>query len=511
MDAYIEKNIPTSLSVEEKLNRVGSFIASFDYNTSYQSLKSMLLHGKGGDCWASTDAAVIFCKRLGISARACSDESVSIFTGGHMYAVAYADGACYIIEAGYSGTAPRPYAVEKLPSPFISKSNYDGTCTIVNYLGNSSEIVVPEKIDGMTVSKIGLQCFYLANRYVDAGIRSVRLPDTIVSVGISAFYDCSELEYVNLPASLREIGMAAFTGCKKLALDVDAHNEYFTVKNGIVYTKDMKEIVSAYAPEKNCVIEEGVEIIQDYAFYECALDSLRFPDTLKDIGYRAFDDITLKNNAIVLPESVEGIGYGSFYTFFMDSRINITILNKDCVINNTPEEDLYLVDDGRTISFNTIYGYPGSTAQAYAEKHNRVFCSPCEAVLHTGSHNIETGNCALTAVCSSCGVTMKKSAQHKYNYSYSGYYSNTGDPYIGRVCSVCGDADTSPLYWQNLLPGDVDFDGAVTAADARLALRNSVHLSYLSGVQLHACNVDEDDTISAADARLILRRSVNLW
>ena len=62
------------------------------------------------------------------------------------------------------------------------------------------------------------------------------------------------------------------------------------------------------------------------------------------------------------------------------------------------------------------------------------------------------------------------------------------------------------------MPGDVDLDKQITAADARLALRKSVGLeTYAKGsVQYRACDVDFDGNVSAADARLILRASVGL-
>ena len=61
-------------------------------------------------------------------------------------------------------------------------------------------------------------------------------------------------------------------------------------------------------------------------------------------------------------------------------------------------------------------------------------------------------------------------------------------------------------------PGDVDGDGKISSADARLALRRSVSLEdYPAGsAQYLACDVDGDKKASSADARLILRASVGL-
>jgi len=60
--------------------------------------------------------------------------------------------------------------------------------------------------------------------------------------------------------------------------------------------------------------------------------------------------------------------------------------------------------------------------------------------------------------------------------------------------------------------GDVDGDGNVTVADARLALRQAIKLeSYKVGsAQFIACNVDSEGDVTVADARLILRAAIKL-
>ncbi len=58
--------------------------------------------------------------------------------------------------------------------------------------------------------------------------------------------------------------------------------------------------------------------------------------------------------------------------------------------------------------------------------------------------------------------------------------------------------------------GDVDADGKITAADARLALRKSVNLETFTDAQTKAADVDGKPNVTAADARLILRASVGL-
>lgn len=57
---------------------------------------------------------------------------------------------------------------------------------------------------------------------------------------------------------------------------------------------------------------------------------------------------------------------------------------------------------------------------------------------------------------------------------------------------------------------DVNCDGEITAADARLALRHSAKLEYLQSLAYYAADVDGKSGITAADARLILRKAAKI-
>lgn len=58
--------------------------------------------------------------------------------------------------------------------------------------------------------------------------------------------------------------------------------------------------------------------------------------------------------------------------------------------------------------------------------------------------------------------------------------------------------------------GDVNFDGKITAADARLILRSSAGLQLLTSAQMTAADINGDSKITAADARSVLRMAAGL-
>ncbi len=67
-----------------------------------------------------------------------------------------------------------------------------------------------------------------------------------------------------------------------------------------------------------------------------------------------------------------------------------------------------------------------------------------------------------------------------------------------------------PVFSSAAVKGDVNGDGKVTAADARLTLRCSVQLEVFTAAQKKTADINSDSKITAADARTILRMSVGL-
>lgn len=61
-----------------------------------------------------------------------------------------------------------------------------------------------------------------------------------------------------------------------------------------------------------------------------------------------------------------------------------------------------------------------------------------------------------------------------------------------------------------ILIGDVNLDGKVTAADARITLRAAAGLEKLEGTAMLAADIDGSGKVNAADARIILRIAANI-
>jgi len=131
-------------------------------------------------------------------------------------------------------------------------------------------------------------------------VKELNLVEGIEELQEGAFFYNTNLTKVNIPSTLKTIGFNCFATSETNSLCegieefvVSNESEYFKNVNGIVYTKDSKELVIAPMAHKfeNGIynIPEGVEIINDHAFYNCKnLVNISLPSTLKEIGKAPF-------------------------------------------------------------------------------------------------------------------------------------------------------------------------------------------------------------------------------
>lgn len=126
----------------------------------------------------------------------------------------------YILKDGES-----EYVIEKSGSSGIIKA----------YLGNDTNLVVPDVVNGIVPTELG------GNIFKNSNIESIVLPDTVTTIGDNAFYNtplqsitangicnlnkycfygCEQLTDINFP-DLRYIGTEALFGCKSLPQDLE--------------------------------------------------------------------------------------------------------------------------------------------------------------------------------------------------------------------------------------------------------------------------------------------------
>lgn len=290
---------------------------------------------------------------------------------------------------------------------------------ITEYTGLDAEVVIPAEIDGLPVTYIGDGAFE-SNK----GLASVVIPDSVNTIGWSAFSDCIALTSVTLPANLKKLDPYVFKDCKRLTEDIVLLEGITSMESGVfwgcssltsVSLPKYIKTVSAYSFVGCAELEiisftDDLTAIEEYAFYGCAkLQNIVLPETLKIIGAYAFrgcesftefimpDSVqtlgseVLENcvniETVKLSEKLEEIPYETFYKceslkeiiisekvkeigigvfVYCSSLEKITVLNPECKLS-----EYGFV--GGTKEKTVIYGYSGSTAQAFAEKYGYTF------------------------------------------------------------------------------------------------------------------------------------------
>jgi len=191
------------------------------------------------------------------------------------------------------------------------------------------------------------------NAFGLSGVREVILPESIDSIGNSAFCVSKVERVVISPTHKPLTEKLFFAGCKNL--------EEMVFKEGVEYIPEeiankctklsrlslpstLKEIAPGafcYCDLKQLNLNEGLEEIGRYAFYENPTDTLVMPSTVRLLDYMAFGDLTnlkcIISKAVCPPECI----YSEYYdesVFGKETPTDIPVYVPDVeAYRNAPE------------------------------------------------------------------------------------------------------------------------------------------------------------------------------
>lgn len=188
-------------------------------------------------------------------------------------------------------------------------------------------------------------------------IKTVKIPNTVKTIGDYAFYDCKKLKNINIPTSVTNIGDCAFYGTNLNRITI----------SGNVSSINYSLFSDCYNLE-NVELRNGIKKIEFGAFSKCkSLKEIKLPESLISIGQGALSEC-VKLSKIELPDSLKRVEMFAF--------IGCTNLEKVIIPKNVSKIDTMAFgykDQGVKIKNFKIKGYVGSVAKKYADDNNFKF------------------------------------------------------------------------------------------------------------------------------------------
>lgn len=170
-----------------------------------------------------------------------------------------------------------------------------------------------------------------------ACLKTVVIPETFKIFGFGTFSSCVKLDEINFPESLERIGSFSFCGCIALKnvkipskvsiiegsafgacynlekFEIDEANPYFTVFDGVLFTKDKTKLVAFPCgnKSKHFTVPEGVKVVGHGSFLDAKIETITFPSSLQIIERMAFRSCA-NLKCLDIPDSVTEIGEVAF-------------------------------------------------------------------------------------------------------------------------------------------------------------------------------------------------------
>ena len=183
---------------------------------------------------------------------------------------------------------------------------------LISYFGKAQKVTIPEGVE-IIGSKAFVENEDLIDVILPESLRSIEdaafeyclnlkrivFPKNVTQISDLCFYGCESLEDVIILGEVEKIGKKAFKGCniKELLLpkslieiDDNAFNSNKFLRT-ISIPENVKRIGKssfAFCPLRNVYLNDSLEEIDDLCFFDCPIESIVIPSSMKSLGVNPF-------------------------------------------------------------------------------------------------------------------------------------------------------------------------------------------------------------------------------
>ena len=183
----------------------------------------------------------------------------------------------------------------KLTRVVLSKSITIISPSLFQGCDSLEEIDIPENVE-----RIGSQAFMWCSN-----LKKVHLHEGLKYIENGSFVSCSNLEGLTIPSTVLHIGENPYEDCH---CQIKCCSENYKIKNGMLFTSDMKTLISCLYNSGDIEIPNGVETIGRASFIGGKnITSILIPNSVKSICDFAFQGCS-SLKSITIPKSVNCIG-----------------------------------------------------------------------------------------------------------------------------------------------------------------------------------------------------------
>ena len=200
----------------------------------------------------------------------------------------------------------------------IAEQFYDLPVTKIDQYAAAGNTMIKELILPNTMTTIGTSAFQGCTNlkkitwgqglvriamlaFAECGITSLELPSSIKSIGRSVFKGCKSLKTVTLPESMKSVSESCYSGCTSL--------EKVIIPEG--YTTIYGSAFSGCTALKSIDLPESLRVLNVAAFANSGLEHIEIPEGIETVEHIVFKGCESLQSAY-LPDSMETIPEGFF-------------------------------------------------------------------------------------------------------------------------------------------------------------------------------------------------------